>query len=51
VTVVSPLLATGSAWAVLLAALLVGRTELVGRRTIAAAGLVVAGGVLIGTGA
>jgi drug/metabolite transporter (DMT)-like permease len=50
VTVVSPLLATGSAWSVLLASLLVGRSEMIGRRTIAAVALVVAGGALIGSG-
>jgi drug/metabolite transporter (DMT)-like permease len=48
VSIVSPLNATGSLWAVLLAALVIGRGELVGRRTVLAALLIVAGGVLIG---
>jgi drug/metabolite transporter (DMT)-like permease len=48
VTVVSPLVATESLWGVLLAALFFGRSELVGRRLIAGALLVVAGGALIG---
>ncbi len=48
VTVVSPLVATESLWGVLLAAVLLGRSELVGRRLVAGALLVVAGGVLIG---
>ena len=48
VTVVSPLVATESLWGVLLAALLLRDTELVGRRLVAGAALVVAGGVLIG---
>jgi drug/metabolite transporter (DMT)-like permease len=48
VSVVSPLNATGSLWAVLLAALVIGRSELIGRRTIAAALMIVAGGALIG---
>jgi drug/metabolite transporter (DMT)-like permease len=47
VTVVAPLTATGSLWAVLLAALVVGRGEMIGRRTIASGLLVVAGGALI----
>jgi uncharacterized membrane protein len=41
VTVVAPLNATGSLWAVLLAALVIGRGEMIGRRTIAS-GLLVA---------
>jgi drug/metabolite transporter (DMT)-like permease len=48
VTVVAPLVATESLWGVLLSALLLGRTELVGRRLVFGAALVVAGGVLIG---
>jgi drug/metabolite transporter (DMT)-like permease len=47
VTVVAPLTATGSLWAVLLAALVIGRGEMIGRRTIASGVLVVAGGALI----
>ena len=47
VSVVSPLNATGSLWAVLLAALVIGRSELIGRRTILAALLIVAGGAFI----
>jgi drug/metabolite transporter (DMT)-like permease len=49
VGIVSPLNATGSLWAVLFAALVIGRTEAINRRTLVAALLVVAGGVLIGT--
>jgi len=48
VTVVAPLNATQSLWAVLLAALILGRTEAIGRRLVLAAVLVVAGGALIG---
>lgn len=48
VSVVSPLNATGSLWAVLLSALVVGRSEAIGRRTVLAALLVVVGGALIG---
>jgi drug/metabolite transporter (DMT)-like permease len=48
VSVVSPLNATGSLWAVLFAALVIGRSELIGRRTVLAGLLVVAGGALIG---
>jgi drug/metabolite transporter (DMT)-like permease len=48
VTVVSPLVATESLWGVLLAALLLRRTELVGRQLVLGAALVVAGGALIG---
>jgi drug/metabolite transporter (DMT)-like permease len=48
VTVVSPLVATESLWGVGLSALLLRRHELVGPRLFAGAGLVVAGGVLIG---
>ena len=48
VTVVSPLVATESLFSVLLAVLLLRRTELVGRHLILGAALVVAGGALIG---
>jgi drug/metabolite transporter (DMT)-like permease len=48
VTVVSPLVATESLFAVLLAVLLLRRTELVGRHLVLGALLVVAGGALIG---
>ncbi len=48
VSIVSPLVATESLWGVLLAALVLRRSELVGPRLIAGAGLIVAGGVLIG---
>jgi drug/metabolite transporter (DMT)-like permease len=48
VTVVSPLVATESLFAVLLAVLLLRRTELVGRHLVLGAVLVVTGGALIG---
>lgn len=48
VTVVSPLVATESLWSILLAVLLIRRTELVGRRLVLGGLLVVAGGALIG---
>jgi drug/metabolite transporter (DMT)-like permease len=48
VTVVAPLYATESLWAVLFAALLLRTSEAVGRRLVAAAVLMVVGGVLIG---
>ena len=48
VSVVSPLVATESLWGVLLAAVLLRHTELVGRRLVVGALLVVAGGALIG---
>ncbi len=47
-SVVSPLVATESLWGVSLSALFLRRHELVGRRLVAGAALVVAGGVLIG---
>ena len=47
VNVVAPLNATQSLWGVLLSALLVGRAEMIGRRTVLAGLLVVAGAVLI----
>ena len=49
VTIVSPLVATESLWGVLLAATLLRHTELVGRRLVVGAMLVVAGGALIGS--
>lgn len=48
VTVVSPLVATESLWGVGLSALLIGRSERIGRRVLVGAALIVAGGVLIG---
>jgi uncharacterized membrane protein len=48
VSVVSPLNATGSLWAVLFAALVIGRRERIGPRVAVAALLVVAGGAVIG---
>lgn len=48
VSVVSPLVATEALFGVLLAAVIIGRSELIGRHVIVAAGLVVCGGVLIG---
>jgi drug/metabolite transporter (DMT)-like permease len=48
VTVVSPLVATESLWGVLLSALFVGRSELIGRRLLGGAALIVVGGALIG---
>ncbi|HXG76288.1 MAG TPA: DMT family transporter [Gaiellaceae bacterium] len=48
VTVVSPLVATESLFGVLFSAVFLHRTELVGRRLVAGAALIVAGGVLIG---
>jgi drug/metabolite transporter (DMT)-like permease len=48
VSVVSPLVATETLWGVGLSALLLGRSELVGRKLLAGAALMVAGGVLIG---
>jgi drug/metabolite transporter (DMT)-like permease len=48
VTVVTPLVATESLWTVVVAALLMRRTELVGRRLLLGACLVVAGSALIG---
>jgi drug/metabolite transporter (DMT)-like permease len=48
VGVVSPLNATGALWAVALAALTFRRTEQIGRSTLAAAILIVIGGVTIG---
>jgi drug/metabolite transporter (DMT)-like permease len=48
VSIVAPLNATQSLWAVVFAALLLRRTEAIGRRVVLAAALVVAGGALIG---
>lgn len=48
VTVVAPLVATEALWGVLLSALVVGRSELIGRRLVLGAVLIVAGGALIG---
>ena len=48
VSVVAPLVATESLWGVAFAALLLRRSELVGRRLVVGAVLIVAGGVLIG---
>jgi len=47
-SIVSPLVATESLWGVLFASLFLRRSELVGRRLVLGAGLIVAGGVLIG---
>jgi drug/metabolite transporter (DMT)-like permease len=48
VTVVAPLAGTGVLWTVVLAALFLGRSELIGRRLVVVAVLVVAGGTLVG---
>jgi len=48
VTIVAPLSATQSIWGVIFAALLIGRSEMIGRRTVLAGLLIVAGGALIG---
>jgi len=48
VTVVSPIVATESLWGVALSILLIRHTELVGRRVLIGAALIVAGGALIG---
>ena len=48
VTVVAPLAGTGVLWTVVLAAVFLGRSELVGRRLVVVALLVVAGGILVG---
>jgi uncharacterized membrane protein len=48
VTLVSPLVATESLWAVLLASMALRHTDVVGRRLALGAALVVAGGVVIG---
>jgi drug/metabolite transporter (DMT)-like permease len=48
VSVVSPLVATETLWGVGLSAVLLRRSELVGRRLLAGAALIVVGGILIG---
>jgi drug/metabolite transporter (DMT)-like permease len=48
VSVVAPLIATESLWGVAFSALLLRRTELVGRTLVLGAALIVSGGVLIG---
>jgi drug/metabolite transporter (DMT)-like permease len=48
VSIVSPLVATESLWGVVLAALVLRRSELVGPRLVVGAALIVAGGALIG---
>ena len=48
VSVVSPLVATETLWGVGLSVLLLRRSQLVGRRLVAGAALIVVGGVLIG---
>ena len=47
VTVIAPLMGTGVLWTVVLAAIFLGRSELVGRRLLVVALLVVAGGALV----
>jgi drug/metabolite transporter (DMT)-like permease len=47
VTVVAPLNATQSIWGVVFAAIIVGRSELIGRRTVVAGLLIVAGSAMI----
>jgi drug/metabolite transporter (DMT)-like permease len=48
VTVVAPLVGTGVLWTVVFAAIFLGRSELVSRRLVVVALLVVAGGTLVG---
>jgi drug/metabolite transporter (DMT)-like permease len=48
VTVVAPLYSTTALWTILFAALVLGRSEAIGRRLVFAAALVVAGSALIG---
>jgi len=48
VTVIAPLVGTGVLWTVVFAAIFLGRSELVGRRLVVVALLVVAGGALVG---
>jgi uncharacterized membrane protein len=48
VTVVAPLVGTGVLWTVVFAAIFLGRTELIGRRLVVVALLVVGGGALVG---
>jgi drug/metabolite transporter (DMT)-like permease len=48
VTVVAPLAGTGVLWTVVFAAAFLGRSELIGRRVVLVALLIVAGGTLVG---
>jgi hypothetical protein len=48
VTVVAPIVGTGVLWTVIFAAAFLGRSELVGRRLVVVALLVVAGSTLVG---
>ena len=48
VTVVAPLVGTGVLWTVVFAAIFLGRSELIGKRLVLVALLVVAGGTLVG---
>ena len=48
VTVIAPLVGTGVLWTVVFAAIFLGRSELIGRRLVVVALLVVAGGTLVG---
>jgi drug/metabolite transporter (DMT)-like permease len=48
VTVVSPLVATEALFGVVLAAIVLGRSELIGKHVVAGAALIVAGAILIG---
>jgi drug/metabolite transporter (DMT)-like permease len=48
VTVVSPLVATEALFGVVFAAIVLGRSELIGRHVVVGAALIVAGGILIG---
>jgi drug/metabolite transporter (DMT)-like permease len=48
VTVIAPLVGTGVLWTVVFAAIFLGRSELIGRRLVVVALLVVAGGALVG---
>jgi S-adenosylmethionine uptake transporter len=48
VSIVAPLNATQSLWGVVFAAIVIGRSEMIGRRTVLAGALIVAGGALIG---
>ena len=48
VSVVAPLNATQSLWAVVFAAVVLGKTEAIGSRLVVAGVLIVAGGALIG---
>jgi uncharacterized membrane protein len=48
VTVVAPIVGTGVLWTVVFAAAFLGRSELIGRRLVVVALLVVAGSTLVG---